>query len=426
MSEMRIYKAKGGFAIVPNILVENPNISALAKAIYAYMGGRPEGWVLRTTDIFRKFKESKNTIRKGINELIENRYIYRFKEYEAGRKGIVKWHYIVVDKPSSKEEAVAATVPKDWELNKILDIPKKTKIMDRQVAENTESYLEPKNLVLNNLELNNLELKNRDTYKEHYYKKHSKNDNTSYYHRDWSSTNLAQRLEFVFSDNGKPSSKPLALNSWCGTYVLKTQAERPILNIVTRLSRKKSKPNSVAIKDVVDHWNRFVDRSRHNDIQAVRHNIATSKMFYKIQVLVTNLLDGGTTVEGIKKAIDNFEDLLLRSPHYSNNRRFDLSMFLIMPQSDPGRLFEDCLTGTYASSPRYFPNRYKKTLKDFVDTMMNREKSAVGYVSDRVSHDILNNIAPRTYFNYLVQKGGDEEQCREQVSKELRKLKQFF
>jgi len=422
MSEMRIYKAKGGFAIVPNILVENPNISALAKAIYAYMGGRPEGWVLRTTDIFRKFKESKNTIRKGINELIENRYIYRFKEYEAGRKGIVKWHYIVVDKPSSKEEAIAATVPKGWELNKILDIPKKTKIMDRQVAENTESYLEPKNLVLNNLELNNLELKNRDTYKEHYYKKHSRKKKTSFSSMG-NSCRSFPILEFNFiSDNGKP----LAKDSWCGTYVLKTQAERPILNIVSRLSRQKVKPDPVAIEEVVNYWNSFADRCKHNDLQVVRHNLATSKVLYKIQVLVTDILAAGTTTNGIKKAIDNFEDLLLRSPHYSNNRRFDLPMFLIMPQSDPGRLFEDCLTGGYATSKRYFPTNYKKTLKDFVDTMISREKSANGYIPDMARDAIINDLAPSAYFDYLMKKGGDKEKCRAIVVKERKKLLTYF
>ena len=405
MATIAIKKEPTNYAQVSNICLEDNTITALAKAIYAYMVGRPEGWTLRANDVYKKFKESKNTIHKGINELRQKGYVFRFREYSKGKRGVLRWHYIIMTKPSTKSDALKLH-PKNWDLNKVFDIPTKNTSTITQTNKIIDKDLDPKILDLNLC----------DTYNKQYRINNKKKTSFSI---GRSLRNVSsKRLEFIFSDN----DKPLAKDSWCGTYVLKTQAERPILNIVSRLSRQKVKPDPVAIEEVVNHWNSFADRCKHNDLQVMRHNLATSKTLYKIQVLVTSLLADGTTTDGIKKAIDNFEDLLLRSPHYSHNRRFSLPMFLIMPQSDPGRLFDDCLTGEYASSKKYFPNKYKKTLTYFVDLMINREKSANGHISDKSREAIIDYLAPDEYLHYLMEKGGTREECRAIVKKERKKL----
>lgn len=384
-------KRKGNFAHVELTNVEDRTLSWKAKGIHLYIMSRPPEWTIRATDLIRRSTDGRDSLYSGLKELEKKKYLHRKRVYRDGK--IVYWDYDVYEEPTEVK-------------NLLPDFP-------------DQANPEMENLLPENQDQGFQDQENPHIY----YNNNISNKQVSKKKTSFSSTGNSCRsfpvLEFNFiSDNGRP----LAKDSWCGTYVLKTQAERPILNIVSRLSRQKVKPDPVAIEEVVNHWNSFADRCKHNDLQVVRHNLATSKTLYKIQVLVTNLLATGTTTNGIKKAIDNFEDLLLRSPHYSNNRRFSLPMFLIMPQSDPGRLFDDCLTGEYANSKKYFPTKYKKTLTYFVDLMINREKSANGYISDMTRRDIIDYLAPDEYLYYLMEKGGTREECRAIVAKERKKL----
>jgi hypothetical protein len=151
-----------------------------------------------------------------------------------------------------------------------------------------------------------------------------------------------------------------------------------------------------------------------------------SKAFYKIQLLVTDLVNSGTTIEGIERAIDGFEDLLNRSPHYGNNT-FDLVKFLTMPQTDPGRLFDDCLTGSYTTSQKYFPNELRLNLRHFVNKCIKEQNEAYyGAIPDGVMESIMDKDAPDRYFAYLKRKGGDEEKSRAVVKREYTKMKNYL
>jgi len=62
---------------VPLSLVNNPKLSAKAKAVFAYMVSKPEGYQFSSRRIAEAFVEGYRTILGAINELIDAGYIER-------------------------------------------------------------------------------------------------------------------------------------------------------------------------------------------------------------------------------------------------------------------------------------------------------------------------------------------------------------
>jgi hypothetical protein len=74
--------------------VEDPSLSALAKAIHLYAMSRPEGWDLTTKDIFKRFKEGRDAVYKAIVELETSRYLRRLQpRREGNRFSVVEMHW---------------------------------------------------------------------------------------------------------------------------------------------------------------------------------------------------------------------------------------------------------------------------------------------------------------------------------------------
>lgn len=76
--------------------VEDPKLSALAKALHTYAVTRPPDWDLNYTDICNHFRESKSTILRAMSELEAAGYLTREQTRDESNRfssAIVNWYY---------------------------------------------------------------------------------------------------------------------------------------------------------------------------------------------------------------------------------------------------------------------------------------------------------------------------------------------
>lgn len=98
----RIYKPKkfDSYTIVPIYIFRYKGISMAASGLYAWMFSHKSDQVITTEYISGHFKESKETIRKRLSELIEHGFLFRERVVENGRfKGV---NYYMNDKPGNE------------------------------------------------------------------------------------------------------------------------------------------------------------------------------------------------------------------------------------------------------------------------------------------------------------------------------------
>lgn len=84
MEEGSIKKMHVPFAQVPNELLVSTTLSGTAKAVWAYMQSKPEGWQFSVARIAQEFKESRGTLLTAINSLIKEGWLDRNK-LQSGR-----------------------------------------------------------------------------------------------------------------------------------------------------------------------------------------------------------------------------------------------------------------------------------------------------------------------------------------------------
>lgn len=59
------------YSQIPNALIENPEITSKAKAVYCYLSSRPDNWVFYTKNIGDHIFEGKKAIRSALKELVK-------------------------------------------------------------------------------------------------------------------------------------------------------------------------------------------------------------------------------------------------------------------------------------------------------------------------------------------------------------------
>lgn len=66
MSKLTI---KSRFAVTPNELLKNPEISYKAKGLYAQIQSKPDGWDFSAERLALEGSEGRDSIRSGLREL---------------------------------------------------------------------------------------------------------------------------------------------------------------------------------------------------------------------------------------------------------------------------------------------------------------------------------------------------------------------
>lgn len=116
-------KKEDNFTIVDNGYLNDPNLSFKAKGILTYFLSLPGDWVIYYEEVIKHAKDGIKSFRSGIDELINEGYIYRYPVRENGV--IIRWETEIYEVKKSlsqnvKEEninIVQGKVEKDQLLN---------------------------------------------------------------------------------------------------------------------------------------------------------------------------------------------------------------------------------------------------------------------------------------------------------------------
>ena len=82
------------FTQIPNSFLDNPTLSAKAKGIMAYLLSKPDNWKFYATDIISHFKDGRDGIATGIEELEAEGFLARNRvKNEKGQ--FVGWEYAI-------------------------------------------------------------------------------------------------------------------------------------------------------------------------------------------------------------------------------------------------------------------------------------------------------------------------------------------
>lgn len=80
-----IYRGRR-FASVPETIINDPNLSAKAKGVAAYIYFRPDNWTFYMTEVMSHFRDGKDSIRSAFNELIDAGYLRKAQNKDADGK----------------------------------------------------------------------------------------------------------------------------------------------------------------------------------------------------------------------------------------------------------------------------------------------------------------------------------------------------
>mgnify|MGYP006913876830 FL=1 len=100
-------KKNKNFTIVDNGYLNDPNLSFKAKGILTYLLSLPGDWVIYFEEVITHSKDGIKSFRSGVDELINEGYIYRYPVRENGV--IIRWETEIyeVKKPLSQNVEVA-------------------------------------------------------------------------------------------------------------------------------------------------------------------------------------------------------------------------------------------------------------------------------------------------------------------------------
>ncbi len=98
-SFIRTAKQPGSFFIADNGCVNDSSLSIGAVGILAHLLSKPDWWVIRLSDLEKRFASGKTAIRTAFNELVEHGYITRIQERDEETGRMDGTTYTVHEKP---------------------------------------------------------------------------------------------------------------------------------------------------------------------------------------------------------------------------------------------------------------------------------------------------------------------------------------
>lgn len=132
MEKIDFRKENIPFTQVANTVLNDPNISFMAKGIYAYLYSKPDGWDFSEKRIANDAKNSRTSVRTGIQELEDAGYLQRQKL----ANGRMIYKVVLLSEPKSQNDTLEpksqkATVAKSHSGNLIPISNKEIKVIKR-------------------------------------------------------------------------------------------------------------------------------------------------------------------------------------------------------------------------------------------------------------------------------------------------------
>ena len=110
------------YQVIPRELIFDNTLSDRARFVYCYMASKPNGWDFYMNPMAKEIGYSVETLRKYINELVENGWLVKGEQKNEGLFGAVT--YTLNDsKTQNKEESSDGTKNSDTEKNRHGEIP---------------------------------------------------------------------------------------------------------------------------------------------------------------------------------------------------------------------------------------------------------------------------------------------------------------
>ena len=99
-----LVKKSSNFTTINNEFIFNKDMSLKAKGLLCHLLALPETWDLYVEEVEKWHKDGKKAIYSAFKELSQLGYVERSTQREKGK--IVKWDYIVYEKPLSQKVEV--------------------------------------------------------------------------------------------------------------------------------------------------------------------------------------------------------------------------------------------------------------------------------------------------------------------------------
>ncbi|NEU95671.1 helix-turn-helix domain-containing protein [Bradyrhizobium uaiense] len=92
------------YTVIGNACFNDERLSFEALAIFTYLRSKPSDWMVRQTELARRFKAGRDRVRNAINELIAAGYIRKVQERIAGRWGAAGYDVLAAPDAPAPEE----------------------------------------------------------------------------------------------------------------------------------------------------------------------------------------------------------------------------------------------------------------------------------------------------------------------------------
>lgn len=166
------------YAQISNELISDRNLSYKALGIATYILSKPEDWQVYISDLVRN-NDGERSVRNGIKELIEHRYMQRYRVFDKDTGKVHHWETLVSEEPFAEKDLISSvkeTYLKDEEgniVNKKISIKSFERyipivlnrevvlhVQNSKVENNNEDLLHVQNVQVENVDVENLHVEN--------------------------------------------------------------------------------------------------------------------------------------------------------------------------------------------------------------------------------------------------------------------------
>ena len=105
---IRRIKKERAFAQISNELINNNQLSYKALGILTYILSKPDDWEVYNSDLIREGIDGKESIRTGLLELKEKKYIQRYRVFNKKTSSVHHWETLVSEVPFADEELISS------------------------------------------------------------------------------------------------------------------------------------------------------------------------------------------------------------------------------------------------------------------------------------------------------------------------------
>lgn len=106
-SIFRKAKQEDRYAQISNELINDRHLSYKALGIATYILSKPDDWQVYISDLVRDGKDGEKSVRSGINELIDNNYMQRYRVFDMDTGKVHHWETLVSEERFTEQKLIS-------------------------------------------------------------------------------------------------------------------------------------------------------------------------------------------------------------------------------------------------------------------------------------------------------------------------------